>query len=73
MSWYNHEHLHSGIKFVTPVQRHNGEDKGILARRKQVYQQAKEKHPERWSGEIRNWDEINEVYLNPENEKNKAA
>jgi len=71
--WYNHEHLHSAIKFVTPEQRHSGEDKDILARRKQVYQQAKLKHPERWSGEIRNWDEIGEVYLNPENEKNEAA
>jgi len=73
VNWYNHEHMHSAIKFVTPVQRHNGEDKVILAQRKQVYQQAKAKHPERWSGEIRNWDEITEVYLNPENEKNKAA
>lgn len=71
--WYNLEHLHSSIKFVTPEQRHNGEDKEILTRRKQVYQQAKSKHPERWSGEVRNWDEIAEVYLNPENEKNVAA
>jgi len=71
--WYNYEHMHSAIKFVTPAQRHNGEDKKILAQRKQVYQQAKLKCPERWSGEIRNWDEITEVYLNPENEKNVAA
>ncbi len=73
VDWYNHEHLHSAIKFVTPEQRHSGEDKEILARRKQVYQQAKLKYPERWSGEIRNWDEIGEVYLNPENEKSEAA
>lgn len=73
VNWYNHEHLHSAIKFVTPEQRHTGEDKEILARRKQVYQQAKLKYPERWSGEIRNWDEIAEVYLNPEDEKNVAA
>jgi len=73
VNWYNHEHLHSAIKFVTPEQRHTGEDKEILAKRKQIYQQAKLKYPERWSGEIRNWDEIGEVYLNPENEKNEAA
>ena len=73
VNWYNHEHLHSAIKFVTPEQRHTGEDKEILARRKQVYQQAKLKHPERWSGEIRNWGEIGDVYLNPENVKNMAA
>ena len=73
VNWYNHEHLHSAIKFVTPEQRHTGEDKKILAGRKQVYQQAKLKHPERWSGEIRNWDAIGDVYINPEKEKNKAA
>ncbi|PIP81320.1 MAG: hypothetical protein COW84_00565 [Gammaproteobacteria bacterium CG22_combo_CG10-13_8_21_14_all_40_8] len=41
VQWYNFEHCHSGIKFVTPTQRHNGEDVEILAKRKQVYQQAK--------------------------------
>lgn len=47
VSWYNHEYLHSAIKFVTPVQRHSGEDKEILAKRKRGYQQAKLKYPER--------------------------
>lgn len=26
------------------------------------------KHPERWSQQLRNWDYISEVYLNPEKE-----
>lgn len=78
VDWYNHEHLHSAINFVTPSQRHSGEDIAILAHRKQVYQQAKSKHPNRWSGSIRNWNPITEVHLNPEKnktdiEKNKAA
>lgn len=73
VDWYNHEHLHSAIKFVTPEQRHTGKDKEILIKRKQVYQQARLKHPERWSGNIRNWEPINEVYLNPEKMKNEAA
>lgn len=73
VAWYNDEHLHSSIKFVTPNQRHKGEDKQILARRKEVYKKAKQKHPERWSGNTRNWDEISEVKLNPEKAKNKAA
>lgn len=64
--WYNTEHLHSGIKFVTPEQRHNGEDTAILAQRVKVYQKAKEKNPNRWSGEIRNWDCTGDVLLNPE-------
>ncbi|NRA20335.1 MAG: transposase, partial [Oceanospirillaceae bacterium] len=64
--WYNEEHQHSGIKFVTPAQRHNGEDIGILANRKRVYDAAKIRNPSRWSGETRNWNRISEVLLNPE-------
>ena len=73
VDWYNNEHLHSSIKFVTPQQRHTGEERKILENRKQVYKQAKLNNPTRWSGDIRNWDQINHVYLNPEKEKNKAA
>lgn len=69
VDWYNNEHLHSGIKFVTPAQRHAGEDEAILLNRKKVYQKAKMKHPERWSGDTRNWEHIKEVNLNPEKSK----
>ena len=69
VQWYNHKHCHSGIKFVTPAQRHSGEDIEILAKRKAVYQQAKSQNPERWTGKIRNWEQIKEVYLNPEKGK----
>jgi putative transposase len=65
--WYNHEHRHSGIRFVTPAERHLGLDKEILAARKRVYEAAKQQRPERWSGETRNWSPIGEVWLNPEN------
>ncbi|CAG9275177.1 hypothetical protein PUN4_990021 [Paraburkholderia unamae] len=27
---YNHEHKHSGLKFVTPAQRHNGVANAVL-------------------------------------------
>lgn len=64
VDWYNNIHLHSGIKFVTPSQRHNGEDKLILLKRKKVYEEAKQKNPNRWSKSIRNWDFIEEVFLN---------
>ncbi len=64
--WYNQQHKHSGLKFVTPNERHNGTAQVILARRRQVYQAAKERHPERWSGEVRNWTLKDEVWLNPE-------
>ncbi len=71
--WYNFDHRHSGIKFVTPMQRHTGEDIELLAKRKTVYQNAKSQNPERWSGDIRNWDRITEVHLNPAKEKSKVT
>ncbi|MDE2089803.1 MAG: transposase, partial [Gammaproteobacteria bacterium] len=69
--WYNEEHHHSGIRFVTPAQRHRGEDRAILANRQRVYEQAKRQNPERWSGKTRNWDRIDVVHLNPEKGKSQ--
>ena len=66
MHWYNHEHQHSKIRFVTPAQRHRGQDKAILAKRVEVYAAAKAKHPERWSKDIRNWNPVGAVALNPD-------
>ena len=62
---YNHEHCHSGIRFVTPQQHHSGQDQAILAQRQAIYEQARARHPERWSRAIRNWNPITEVWLNP--------
>lgn len=62
---YNQTHRHSSIRFVTPAQRHQGLDGAILANRQVVYAQAKARHPERWSGPIRNWQPITAVWLNP--------
>jgi transposase InsO family protein len=59
--WYNQEHLHSGIQFVTPGSRHRGEDIEILEKRREVYTEARYKRPQRWSGTIRNWGHISEV------------
>jgi putative transposase len=70
--WYNNHHRHSGIKFVTPNDRHTGVDKMILENRKKIYLKARERTPERWSGNIRNWDLIKEVTLNPEHSKDKV-
>jgi transposase InsO family protein len=63
--WYNELHRHSALKFVTPDQRHRRQDITILERRKKLYLAAREKHPQRWSGAIRNWRPDNIVYLNP--------
>ena len=51
LHWYNNEHLHSAIKFITPSQRHEGKDIKILEKRKRVYEKARAKHPNRWSGD----------------------
>ena len=64
--WYNHEHLHSAIGFVTPQARHVGADLPILAHRRLVYEQAHAEHPERWTGKIRPWDRPEVVHLNPD-------
>jgi transposase InsO family protein len=69
VQWYNNEHRHRGIKFVTPAQRHSGQDKILLAKRKTVYEKAKARHPERWSGMTRNCLPTEEVWLNPNKQK----
>lgn len=70
--WYNETHRHSGIRYVTPGQRHRGEDGTVLKKRDDVYRMAKAQRPERWSGRTRNWQPIGEVMLNPEQEKQAA-
>ena len=62
--WYNNEHLHSGIRYVTPKDRHQGKDLEILKKRHQVYLKAKANNPERWSRKTRNWNHVQEVALN---------
>jgi len=64
--WYNHQHCHSALKFVTPAQRHDGREAALLEQRRRVYEAAKARHPERWSGATRNWRPIGTVTLNPE-------
>lgn len=64
--WYNQDHKHSGLKFVTPAQRHNGQAIAILAQREQVYHEARSRNPQRWSQQTRNWKLKDEVWLNPE-------
>ncbi len=68
--WYNHEHCHSAIRFVTPGERHAGQDTALLAKRVEVYEAAKAKHPQRWSGSTRNWEPVRVVHLNPDQHVN---
>lgn len=64
--WYNHEHLHSGIGFVTPHDRHTGADVAVLAKRRTVYVQAHSRTPERWARNVRRWQRPLVVKLQPD-------
>jgi len=64
--WYNHDHRHSAIRYVSPAQRHAGRDHDILAARHALYCRSKAAHPRRWARHTRNWNPITVVTLNPE-------
>jgi putative transposase len=69
---YNTEFLHSGIKFVTPHQRHYGLDIKLLEKRNEVYKKARAQKPERWSKGTRDWSWIDQVALNPAKESEET-
>ena len=73
VKWYNKEHHHSAIRFVTPAERHSGAEQEILVQRHQLYLTARERHPQRWSGKTRNWEPVGPVSLNPQNVTKEAA
>jgi putative transposase len=47
-SWYNHQHHHSGLCFVTPAVVHYGRAEQVLADRHRVQLAAYREHPERF-------------------------
>ena len=65
VAWYNGEHLHSALRYVTPNERHEGRDVVILAQRHDVYQAACARTPSRWTRHTRNWTPVGPVALNP--------
>lgn len=66
VTWYNDVHRHSALRFVTPAQRHAGQDLALLAQRDAVYAAAKARQPARWSGPTRDWSPVETVWLNPQ-------
>lgn len=66
VDWYNAEHLHSAIAYVTPEQRHDGRDIAILKNRRQVYEAARNANPSRWTRHTRPWHRPAVVMLNPD-------
>jgi putative transposase len=73
VTWYNTEHRHSGIRFVTPNERHDGREDDVLAQRVRVYERARRKHPNRWSRDTRNWTPAPAVFLNPKRDQETIA
>jgi len=71
--WYNTEHRHSGIRFVTPDERHSGRETALLEHRKIVYAKARAARPERWARSTRNWEPVGEVVLNPAADRVRVA
>lgn len=71
--WYNEEHRHSGLNWVTPMARHTGEDRELLRRREETYRRARQRHPQRWSRDIRDCSPAPVVTLNPSKKTHEAA
>lgn len=68
--WYNHEHHHSGLAFLTPADVHFGRARDVLARRSEAMQRASQQHPRRFHRSGPATHAIPQiVYINrPENE-----
>ena len=73
VAWYNTDHLHSGIGYVTPDDRHAGRDAAILASRRRVYERAHRRHPSRWSRTTRRWERAEVVRLNGQNNEEELS
>jgi len=65
VGWYNDQHRHSGIRFVTPSQRHSGKAIDICRQRARVYELARQRHPRRWGRSTRCWNQPEVVWINP--------
>jgi hypothetical protein len=72
VGWYNDQHRHSGIRFVTPSQRHSGKAIEICRHRARVYELARQRHPLRWTGTTRCWHQPEVVWINPPPPENDA-
>jgi len=61
------------LKFVTPGQRHRGENVAILHQRSSLYEATRVQRPERWFGSTRNWKHEGIVFLNPSKSTEKEV
>jgi transposase InsO family protein len=73
VAWYNTQHRHSAIRYVTPDERHSGREDAILTQRQALYARARRANPERWTRATRNWTPVGQVTLNPQQPNEAAA
>ncbi len=72
--WYNTEHHHSGIGFMTPAAVHSGEAARLFAERQQTLNTAYAAHPERFvKGTPRPPALPSAVWINPPNPATQPA
>ena len=68
--WYNDEHHHSGLGFLTPAVVHYGQADGVREKRKQVLAAAYAAHPERFvKGTPQPAELPSAVWINPPEKK----
>jgi putative transposase len=72
--WYNTEHHHSGIGFLTPRQVHDGLSKQIVKERQKVLKRAYETYPDRFKrGMPKPMDPPDAVWINRPSQKSDLA
>lgn len=70
VTYYNTEHKHRALNFVTPLQKHTAEDIDILKNRKKLLETKRKQNPARWiNGAIRNCKPSGQVNLYPINNR----
>lgn len=66
LNWYNAEHFHSGIEWLTPETVHYGQAENILKKRHQVLMEAYKTNPIRFNNKAPKLKELPEaVFINP--------
>lgn len=67
VNWYNTEHRHSALDYVTPHEKRFGKAEKIYAKRNKLMQQIREENPEIWGKRnAKRWGGPDTVFLNPE-------
>lgn len=65
--WYNTQHRHSSLDYVTPQEMRSGVAKAIFKKRNMTLEAFKQQNPERWgSRATKRWGDLKPVILNPD-------